>query len=238
MKNDLLLKWMKLGQTTIPNCLLTYYKDLTLTNDELVTLIQLLSLAEQGQRFPDTQLLSERLDCSKEDAFKAIYALISKKLITIETTTDEDGKSVDELSFDLLYEKLLMLLEDKHHEQIDIQTTLSSKELYNLFAEEFGRSLSAIEIQTLEMWLEQDKYSPELIQLALREAVLNQVYSLKYIDRILLAWEKKNIRTKEQVEKETKRHRINQSQAVLSKEKSSSDKPVPMYNWLKDKLEK
>ncbi|WP_161878876.1 DnaD domain-containing protein [Alkalibacterium sp. MB6] len=238
MKNELLLKWMKLGQTTLPNCLLAYYKDLNMTNDELVTLIQLLSLAEQGQGFPDTQILSERLDVSKEDAFKAIYALISKKLITIETTANEEGKTVDTLSFDLLYEKLLLLLEDKNQEHVAIQTTLSAKELYNLFAEEFGRSLSAIEIQTLEMWLEQDKYSPELIQMALREAVLNQVYSLKYIDRILLAWEKKNIRTKEQVEKESKRHRISQSQAVINKEKLASDKPVPMYNWLKDKLEK
>ena len=36
-------------------------------------------------------------------------------------------------------------------------------------------------------WLNTDHYSPELIRLALREAVLNQAYSLKYIDRILLA---------------------------------------------------
>ena len=34
-------------------------------------------------------------------------------------------------------------------------------------------------------WLNTDHYSPELIRLALREAVLNQAYSLKYIDRIL-----------------------------------------------------
>ncbi len=33
-------------------------------------------------------------------------------------------------------------------------------------------------------WLNTDHYSPELIRLALREAVLNQAYSLKYIDRI------------------------------------------------------
>ena len=35
-------------------------------------------------------------------------------------------------------------------------------------------------------WLNTDHYSPELIRLALREAVLNQAYSLKYIDRIYL----------------------------------------------------
>ena len=49
---------------------------------------------------------------------------------------------------------------------------------------------------------------PELIRLALREAVLNQAYSLKYIDRILLAWERKNITTKEQVAADQKTKRF------------------------------
>ena len=48
---------------------------------------------------------------------------------------------------------------------------------------------------------------PELIRLALR-AVLNQAYSLKYIDRILLAWERKNITTKEQVAADQKNEKI------------------------------
>ena len=46
-----------------------------------------------------------------------------------------------------------------------------------------------------------------MIQFALREAVLNQAYSLNYIDRILLSWERKNITSKEQVEEEQKRRK-------------------------------
>jgi DNA replication protein len=52
------------------------------------------------------------------------------------------------------------------------------------------------------MWLDKDKYNPEIIQLALTEAVLANVYSFNYIDRILLTWEGKNIRTKADVMKE------------------------------------
>ena len=81
---------------------------------------------------------------------------------------------------------------------------ICGKSLYSIFEAEFGRPLSPIEMETLIMWLEEDRYSVELIQLALREAVLSQVYNFKYIDRILLNWEKKNIRTKEQVEKDFK----------------------------------
>ena len=60
-----------------------------------------------------------------------------------------------------------------------------------MFESEFGRPLSAIEYQRISQWLEEDKYQPDLIQFALREAVLNQAYSLNYIDRILLSWERK-----------------------------------------------
>ncbi|MDZ7835831.1 MAG: DnaD domain protein [Alkalibacterium sp.] len=127
---------------------------------------------------------------------------MTKKVLTIETRSDEEGKTVDEFSFDLLYEKLTtLILQDMKQEESE-KEVLASKNLYQLFEEEFGRSLSAMEIQTLNMWIDEDKYRPELIEMALREAVLNQVYSLKYIDRILLTWEKKNIRTKEQVEKD------------------------------------
>ncbi|MEO2820231.1 DnaD domain protein, partial [Lacticaseibacillus rhamnosus] len=42
--------------------------------------------------------------------------------------------------------------------------------------------------------------------LALREAVLNAAYSLKYMDRILLNWERRHLKTAQQVQAELKRH--------------------------------
>ena len=63
---------------------------------------------------------------------------------------------------------------------------------------------SAIEYQRISQWLEEDKYQPDLIQFALREAVLNQAYSLNYIDRILLSWERKNITSKRTSRRRTK----------------------------------
>ena len=237
MRKNTLLEWLRMGNVTLPNALLIHYTELGLTNDDLVTLIQLIAMTENGQNFPDSQLLADRLGIPREEAYKAIHQLMTKKIITIETKSDEEGKATDEFSFDLLYEKLLRLMEQKETEEINIKTEISSKELYGMFEEEFGRGLSAIEIQTLNMWLNEDKHSPELVQMALREAVLNQVYSLKYIDRILLSWEKKNIRTKEQVEKEAKRRRSKQSKQSLDTESDPDEKPVPMYNWLKNKFE-
>lgn len=105
--------------------------------------------------------------------------------------------------------------------------------MYQSFEQEFGRPLSAIEYQRIGQWLDEDHYAPDLIALALREAVLNQAYNLTYIDRVLLSWERKNIRTKQQVEEEQKRRK----QILLQKEevKSSEELPkVSLYNWLKE----
>lgn len=63
--------------------------------------------------------------------------------------------------------------------------------MYQLFEQEFGRPLSSIEFQRIGQWLEEDHYQPEILKLALREAVLNQAYSFNYVDRILLSWERK-----------------------------------------------
>jgi DNA replication protein len=43
--------------------------------------------------------------------------------------------------------------------------------------------------------MNEDHYDPDVVALALREAVLNQAYSLKYMDRVLITWEKRNLRT-------------------------------------------
>ena len=86
------------------------------------------------------------------------------------------------------------------------------------------------------MWLDEDHYALELIELALREAVLSQVYSLKYVDRILLSWERKNIRTKDQVLKESEKFRQNSAPAnqVKKAAKNESTMQVPLHNWLKN----
>ncbi|EXJ22427.1 Chromosome replication initiation protein DnaD [Alkalibacterium sp. AK22] len=233
MSDKTVKKWINAGTTSVSNVLLMHYKAVGLTDQDLVVLIQLMSLVDQGQSFPDSRLLADRLNVSREEAYKAIHKLMTKKLVTIETSTDEEGITHDEFSFELLYDRLIRLLDQQDQQEEEETYILDSKELYRLFEQEFGRGLSAMEIQTLDMWLNDDQYAPELIELALREAVLSQVYSLKYIDRILLTWDKKNIRTKAQVEKETKRHR-QQADKQQKDETDTEDKPVPMYNWLKE----
>lgn len=233
MNDELFKQWIDAGQTTLPTLLLMHYRNIGLTNDDLAVIIQLKSFIDTGEGFPDTELLAQRMHLSKEEAFSSIHQLMNKKVLTIETATNDEGKSQDHFSFDLLWEKLFVYLKQEETKQQTQEEEIQAGELYKLFESEFGRPLSPIEIQTLNMWIDEDQYAPELIQMALREAVLSQVYSLKYIDKILLSWEKKNIRTKEQVQKESKHYRERQQTREMDSQKSQPSKPVPMHNWLK-----
>lgn len=237
MKNELLMKWINAGQAEVPILLLKYYRRLGLTNNDLVLIIQLKSYMDQGDYFPDLDPIAKSMDLSKNNTFKAVHQLMQKKLLSIETKKDDQGVTEDIYSLDLLWEKLIVLMQ-QGEEKLEVKKEENmTKNLYSIFEAEFGRPLSPMEMESLVMWIEEDNYSKELIQLALREAVLSQVYSFKYIDRILLNWEKKNIRTKEQVEKESQKFREyskSKNQSQLDDGDDDLSGPVPMINWLED----
>lgn len=237
MSNELLMQWIEAGQTEIPTLLLKYYRKLGLSNDEFVLIMQLKSHMDRGDYFPDLDEIAQAMGISKNNAFKAVHQLMQKKVLLIETKKDDKGVTEDAYSLTLLWEKLMVLMKQQEIVAEVKQEEEEEKNLYSIFEAEFGRPLSPIEMDSLIMWTEEDNFSTELIQLALREAVLSQVYSFKYIDRILLNWEKKNIRTKEQVEKESQRFRdytATKNQAQLDEDDDDISGPVPMINWLEN----
>ncbi|MGM0212733.1 DnaD domain protein [Enterococcus sp. AZ109] len=222
------------GQTTVSNLLLKNYARLGLSTFECMLWLQLLAANQAGNDFPDLVNVAESMGIGKEKIYNLLGDLINKGFVVLETVQDEHGRQKDRYNLLPAYEKLAVLKEQERF-QVEQQTEEQAiKKMYQSFEQEFGRPLSAIEYQRIGQWLDEDHYSPDLIALALREAVLNQAYNLTYIDRVLLSWERKNIRTKQQVEEEQKRRK----QILLQKEevKGSEELPeVSLYNWLKEK---
>lgn len=110
--------------------------------------------------------------------------------------------------------------------------TSNNINVHEEFENNFGRMLSPIELETINAWLYEDKYNPEVIQVALKEAVMNNAYSLKYIDRILLSWERKRIMTKSaalsSVQSRNERS-VSQPKEPIEPEELPE---VPMYDWV------
>ncbi|GCF93661.1 DNA replication protein DnaD [Enterococcus florum] len=229
-----LQEYLAAGETTISNLFLHNYARLGLSAEEFVLWLQLFSAGKAGNDFPDLKQIAKHMGITSEKIFELLNQLMDKKFIELDTYTDEDGRKKDR--YDLLptFEKLTIVKEQERFQEEQATEEQAIKTMYLAFEQEFGRPLSAIEYQRVGQWIEEDHYAPELITLALREAVLNQAYNFTYIDRVLLSWERKNIRTKQQVEEEQKRRK----QILLQKEEIHSSEELPkvsLHNWLKEK---
>ena len=196
------------GSTSISNVVLQNFRQLGMTTDELVLYLLVKQNNSTKVLMPDTKKLAEQMGLSEKQIFGLFHQLIAKKLMAI-TSQAINGKQVDGYDFTPLYTKLDMLISNQETQSNPPQPVknknvsvarLTRQSLFSSLEKEFGRTLSPIEMETVSQWLDLDHYSPELINLALKEAVLNQVYNLKYMDRILMNWEKKNLKTAAQVE--------------------------------------
>ncbi len=224
--------YIKNGQTTYSNLVLDNYRKIGLTNEEFLLWLQLFRYRAAGNSFPDLTIIANHMNFSQQEIYYLLNQLVQKQMIQIVSTKENSGKIVDQYDLNLIFNKISLLKEQEKMKQTKQKEQEKIRELYQSFEAEFGRPLSQIEFQRIGQWLDDDHYQVELIQLALREAVLNQAYSLNYIDRILLSWERKNIRTSQQVQEEQQRRK----RQLLQKE-TPSEKQLPkisLHNWLEE----
>ena len=165
--------------------------------------------------FLDIDNLSQNIGINIDKAYTFFNSLLSKKLITIETTKDIEGRMIEKVNLDNFY---AMLSEDK----IITKKEAVKTDIYSIFELEFGRTITSMEYEIINAWLEKS-YTEELIVGALKEAVYNQVTNLRYIDKILYEWSKKGFKTMEDVNKH-----------LENKEKQYDRKELFDYNWLDD----
>ncbi len=148
----------------------------------------------------DISRINKSISLTEEEILSSFDNLVSKGLIEVKVTKDND-KIKEEISLDNLYNKLLL----------DLPESKKESDIYSVFEGEFSRTLSPMEYETINKWLE-GGVSEDTIKSALKEAVLNGVYNLRYIDKIIYEWTKKKIK--------------------LSNDEGSTQ--VFDYNWLED----
>ena len=134
------------------------------------------------------ELLSDNIGLSIEESYKVFNNLLSKKLITIETDKDIEGRMIEKVNLDNFYETIY---EEKEIEKKEEMKT----DIYNIFETEFGRTITSMEYEIINSGKD-NGYTEELIILALKEATYNGVSNLRYIDKIIYEWGKKGIKNK------------------------------------------
>lgn len=226
--------WTEQPIVGIPSYLFKYYQKLHIADDEALILMHLCSFLEEGVEFPTPDDFSARTNFNVNDISVKLQRLMQKGAIEIIHENDATGRITEKYSIWPLWERILHLLASEEVKQQEASQQVSEAEIYKLLEQEFGRLLSSIELETVGMWFDQDGHSPEIIKAALREAVLAEKLSLRYIDRILFEWKKKNITTLKQVEKQVDSFRQHTIKPVKQQVQQPGTNKI-FYNWLEER---
>ena len=131
----------------------------------------------------DLENIKDTLGLTDEEVLNTYSDLVSKCLIEV-IVNRENGKVVETISLDMFYDKLILNSKENKSE-------IKETDIFSKFENEFGRSLSPIEYETINNWIN-NGVKEETIISALKEAVLNGVTNLRYIDKIIYEWAKKS----------------------------------------------
>ena len=205
---------LKNRDLVIPRILFMNYKDLNITNEELILIIYIVN--EKNLIF-NAKKIGNDLKLSMGEVLTLINSLSSKDLISLEITTI-DGVKEEYIDVNKLYKKLAYFVINE-----EVDTKQVDNNIFDTFESEFGRTLSPIEYELITGWLD-NGFSEELVICALKEAVYNGVSNLRYIDKILFEWKKKGIKNKEDVENDRKKFNRKKSEKI----------EVFEYDWLND----
>ena len=207
--NSKVIDLLKSKNYVVSDFLIKNYKVWNLDVDEFIILIYLMN---SSNLVCDYKLISSELGMDLELVMNKINELSIKKLLEIKLLKNSSNKLEEQISLDLLYNKVFMQI-------IDVKEEEDKSNIYSVFESELGRTLSPIEYELINGWLECN-YKEEIILAALKEAVFNGVNNFRYIDRILFEWNKKGIDTVDKISKYKKEFR------------KDTNVEVPDYDWL------
>lgn len=236
-----MMKGMKEGYLSVPNLLLKMYRKLGLTDLQTMLILHIISFQQKEDKwFPTVHELQERMSTHPDEVIRALQLLVQRGWLEIQESEDENSIRYEWYDVDPLYEELCSVTIQDYLDEtaslnsLDWLQQLDESSLFTTFEREFGRPLSPMECESMSQWVEQDGYSEELVLAALKEAVFAEKLSFRYIDRILLEWEKKGVKTAEQAKELAASFRNHQKGPASHGGSKSFTKPLntPLYNWL------
>lgn len=222
MKSSKLIEMFKQGNMVIPIYFLQHYKEFKLNMEEFVFLMYLYNL---GNKFLfDPGKFSDELNLELAEIMNFISILTDKHLIRVEVLKNEKGLMEELVILDEFYNKLSLIAID----EVNSVSNSENSNIFEIIEKEFGRTLSPIEYEIIKAWLD-NGMGEELIKEAIKEATLNNVSNLRYIDKILYEWGKAGIKTAADVEKNKKKRKDIQAQQV-----ENIDMDIVDWNWFDD----
>ncbi|MBO8427378.1 MAG: DnaD domain protein [Firmicutes bacterium] len=165
--------------------LLEYYKELNLTENEVIVILMISHLIEQGNEFVTNDLLALKMNLSINEIDVSLSSLFTKGYVEFLTDGEKVYTSIDKIkkiTYKMFEKSLFTDEENKENEELE----RIREKVYERFMKEFNRSLSPIEIDRIENWIN-DKVDENIIIDSLLEAKKRKKLSINYIDKIIIS---------------------------------------------------
>lgn len=220
-------KLWKQGALNFGEILAITYKRLGLNESSYAFLVLFARLIKEKPSGWSLAEITELMTIDAHVCSQIFMGLIHDGLLFVESKEDEQGRRNENYSLAPLFLKIEAVL--KHDDQVYRQHDLEA--LYTKIEHLFG-VLSPRDVELVQMWMSDDGFDTSLIELALAEMQMHDIRSLKYVDKILLDWKRKNIYTVD----EAKRSLIDFRRLRTASNGYSNSKPAgnpdDYYDWI------
>ncbi len=212
---DALVKLYQKQNFVLTEDILKTIKKNNLTLDEALLIIYFCG----NNKHPvlDIDEIVQKFGMDELSIMQAFANITNKNLITIKMEKNRDGKVEELIDLTPFYETIAYDMNAKDKKTAD-------DGVFSLFEKEFGRPLSPMEFEIINRWLD-NNINEELINHAVKEAIFNDSFTLRYVDAILNEWSKKGFKSSKEVDLYLKRRK----QPKVRKNETLFD-----YNWLDD----
>lgn len=161
------------------NCnIIKCIKSLDISLDEFLLILYFINISCEL----NTDDIKDKLGFEEEVVFNTFNSLINKKYIEMDVK-NKNGNIIEMIKLDPFYDRLAL----------NKKTDDNTSDIYSLFEQELGRTLSSFEYEIINKWIEKG-IEEDTIKKALKEAILNGVTNFKYIDKIIYEWSKNNVK--------------------------------------------
>ena len=208
------------GNIVIPLYILKYFKKLNLTMDEFIFLMYLYNKQDNLDFNPEKIAFDLNLDIMEVMGYISI--LTDKGYITLDVLKTENNILEEVINLNNFYERISTFLINS---EVDIKEENKKENILQYVEQELGRPLNSLEIKTIHDWQEA-KIDDSLIMEALKIALNDGVYSLKYIDKILFDFKNRGYQNALDIKKE-----------VEPTSTKSNEIEFVDWNWLDDEEE-
>jgi len=205
-----LLDYLNSGQTSVSHLIMDNYPLIDVSDGEFLLWMQLYREQNAGVLMPDFEVIAKRMKINRDVVISRLNAMHKKDLIKVGVKGTQEFLDLSPFIY--------KIQEELNKQEFSTQDNSALLKLKNAFEEGFGRLLNSVELQKLQEWVDVDKYNPEVILLALQEAVLNNVRNFKYVERILQSWHDHQLTTKDDVLAEQKKRELLKRQNEAQKE--------------------